>query len=120
MSFLPPRPVSGAMAADIADAGRIHVRRREDREHARRLLGLVDRDAADVRGGVRRAHEGGIGLTGLGRIGDETAGAAHEIVVLDARSAAAHGYRWSLNPFRLPNVAGLQKVAGYSPNDGPG
>ena len=73
------------VAADIADAGRIHVRRREDGEDTGRFLGLVDRDTADVCGGMRRADEGGIGLTGLGGIGDETAGAAHEIVVLDAR-----------------------------------
>ena len=108
------------MAADIADAGRIHVGGGEDGEHAGRFLGLVDRDAADVRGGVRRADEGGIGLTGLGGIGDETAGAAHQIVVLDARAVRRMAVDGSLNPFQRPNVAGLQKVAGYSPNSGRG
>ena len=41
--------------------------------------------AADARKGMRRAHERGVGLPGLGGVGDEAAGAAHQVVVLDAR-----------------------------------
>ena len=75
------------VAADIADAGRIHVRCGEDGEHAGRILGLIDRDAANMRKGMRRADERRIGLPGLGDIGREVAGAAHQIIVLDPRSA---------------------------------
>ena len=88
----------GAAAADhrrmaryAADAGRLHVLGGEHGQHlfgrARRLG--VDRQHAGM--GVRRAHEGGIGLVRQPRVVRETAIAAHQGVVLDARFVFAAG-----------------------------
>ena len=73
------------MARHAADAGGVDVGGGHDRDHAAHLLRCIHVDAADAGVGVRRAHEGRRGLTGLGGIGDEAAVAAHEVVVLDAR-----------------------------------
>ncbi len=73
------------MARDAADAGRLHVRRGQHRQHAlgfARRLGVHSEHAGM---GVRRAHEGGIGLVLQARVVHETAVAAHQSVVLDAR-----------------------------------
>ena len=82
----------GAAAADhrrmprhAADAGRLHVLGGQHREH---FLGCARRVAADRQDagmGMRRAHEGGIGLVRQARVVHEAAAAAHQGVVLDAR-----------------------------------
>ena len=88
----------GAAAADhrrvprhAADAGRLHVLGGEHGQHlfgrARRLG--FDRQHAGM--GVRRAHEGGIGLVRQPRVVREAAIAAHQGVVLDARLVFAAG-----------------------------
>ena len=81
----------GRVARDAADAGRLDVLAREHRQHA--LGGArgvrLHRDDAGVR--VRRAHERGIGLVRQPRVVDETAGAADERVVLDARFVLGAG-----------------------------
>ena len=73
------------MTRHAADAGRVNVRAGQDCEHAAHLLRRVGVDAVDAGVRVRRAHEGGGDLAGFGGIGDKAAGAAQEIVVLDAR-----------------------------------
>jgi hypothetical protein len=79
------------VAPDIADAGGVHVRASEDGQHARRAARRSDVEGADAREGVRRAHEHGIGLAGLDHIGGEAAGAAHQIIILDARLVGRAG-----------------------------
>ena len=68
----------------IADVRRLDVGRGDDRDHAldgQRRLGV---DRLDVGAGVRRADEAGIGLARQRRVGHVAAGAAQQIVVLDA------------------------------------
>ena len=83
------------VAADIADLGLVHVLAGEDGDDAGPALGLLDGDRADAGEGVRRADEMRIGLASHRRVGRESAGAAHQSVVLDPRSMgrAAFGGR---------------------------
>ena len=86
--LLAAAPREWRVAPDIADARRVHVRGSQDRYHAARALGLGDVDPHEAGAGMRRAHKGRIDLAELRRIGDEAAGAAHQIVVLDAWATA--------------------------------
>jgi hypothetical protein len=73
------------VARDAADAGGLHVGGGQHRQHARRFTRLVRLHRHDAGMRMRRAHEGGIGLVLQARIVHETAAAADEGVVLDAR-----------------------------------
>ena len=81
----PPRPAHRRMARNAADAGRLDVLRGEHRQHALGLARLIGVDRQHPRVRVRRAHEGGIGRIGKARVVHETAGAAHQGIVFDAR-----------------------------------
>ena len=72
------------MARHAADPSGVDVRSGHDRDDAAHFFRGVHIDAADAGMGVRRAHERRRRLTRLGGIGDKTAVAAHEVVVLDA------------------------------------
>ncbi len=72
------------MARHAADSGGVDVRGRHDRDKAAHFFRGIRIDAADAGVRMRRAHERGRRLTRLWGIGDKTAVAAHEVVVLDA------------------------------------
>ena len=64
------------MTPDIADAGGIHVGGGQDRQHASRAARPLDIDDADLRKGMRRAHEVSDGLVRRRAISNEMTGAA--------------------------------------------
>ena len=79
------------VARDAGNAGRLDVLGGEHRQHVfglQRRFGM-DRQHAGV--GMRRAHEGGVGLVRQPRVVHEAAIAAHQSVVLDARLVFAVG-----------------------------
>ena len=76
------------MARNAADPGRLDVLRGEHRQHAFGLARLVGVDRSHPRMRVRRTHEGGVGRIGQARVVHETAGAAHQGIVFDARRAS--------------------------------
>ena len=67
-----------------ADAGRPQVRRGVDRQGARHGQRGCRFEGAEFGMGVRRAHEGAMGLAGQRQIGGEGAGSGQEGAVLDA------------------------------------
>jgi hypothetical protein len=79
------------VAPDIADTGGIHVRSSEDGKHAGCAPRRFDVDGTDAGAGMRRTHEYGIGLPRLDHIGGEVPGAAHQIIILDARLVGRAG-----------------------------
>ena len=91
-----------------ADPGRIQLLVGQNRDDAGDAARSLDVERADVRAGVRRAHETRIGLVFLRRVLDETAEPADQRVVLDARLEVMLVMR------RLIHAAGLPDRASHT------
>ena len=90
-------------ARHVADAGLLHVRGSEYREHARRSARGLDIELADARVRMRRAHEHADALAGEGSVVHEAPAPAQERLVLDARlPLRMRGHASPLFP-KLPN-----------------